>query len=161
MYLLGYHILFYVLWAAMLAVTAFAFWKGDVAVRWAAGVHLAAGVVTFTINPQFGDVGAESALLAVDFASAVVFLLLAVRFANLWIGAAMLLQAGQFALHSYYLVMELPHDRFHAWVNNSSDWGILICILVGTVLSIRRRVAQVREAAELEALRQQRSSPRA
>ena len=159
MYIFGYHILAVALWGAILAVSAFAFWKGDIAVRLAALTHLSVQVVTLLINPKFGDIGSESALLAVDFASAVIFLLLAVRFANLWIGAAMILQAAQFSLHAYYLVMELPHDRLHAWINNTCDAAILICILVGTVLAIRRRAALRQEAAELEMRRQQRTSP--
>ena len=159
MYVFGYHILAIALLGAIVAVSAFAIWKGDVAVRLAALTHLSVQIVTLLINPKLGDIGGESALLAVDFASAVIFLLLAVRFANLWIGAAMILQAAQFSLHAYYLVMELPHDRLHAWINNSCDAAILLCILVGTVLSIRRRAALAKEAAEFEALRQQRSSP--
>jgi hypothetical protein len=157
MYVFGYHILVVALWCAILAVCAFAIWKGDIAVRLAAVTHLLVQIVTVLINPRFGDIGSESALLAVDFASAVIFLLLAVRFANLWIGAAMILQAAQFSLHAYYLVMELPHDRLHAWINNTCDAAILVCILVGTILSIRRRAAQAREFAELEARRLQRS----
>jgi hypothetical protein len=112
------------------------------------------------VNPKSGDLGSESALLVVDFAFAVILLVLAVRFANLWVGAAMIFQAAQFSLHSYYLVMELPHDRLHAWINNADNWGILISIFVGTILAMSRRKAFAREAAELEALRQQRSSPR-
>jgi hypothetical protein len=158
MYIFGYHILAVALWGAILAVSAFALWKGDVAVRLAALTHLSVQVVTFLINPRFGDIGGESALLAVDFISAVIFLLLAVRFANLWIGAAMLLEAGQFGLHAYYLVMDLPHDKLHAWINNTSDAAILLCILAGAVLAIRRRMDLAREASEREALRQQRAS---
>jgi hypothetical protein len=158
MYLLGYHVLFYALWAAILATTTFAVWKGDASVRYAAVTHVAVAVATFVVNPKFGDIGGESILLAVDFSSAVIFLLLAVRFANLWIGGAMLLQSAQFSLHAYYLVMELPHDRLHAWINNTSDFGILLCIALGAVLSVRRRAALAREEAELEARRKQRSS---
>lgn len=144
--------------AATLAVTAFALWKGDTAVRVAAATNLAVAIATFFIHPRFGDVAAESILLAVDFASAVVFLLLAVRYASLWLGAAMLLQSAQFSLHAYYLVMELPHDLMHAWINNIDDWGILASIVVGAVLAIRRRMLWAREEAEREALRQKRSS---
>jgi hypothetical protein len=159
MYFFGYHILFYALWAATLGVSAFAFWKGDLAVRLAAATHLAVEIATFFLNPKFGDAGGESTLLAVDFASAVIFLLLAVRFANLWIGAAMILQAAQFSLHAYYLVMEVAHDRLHAWINNTCDWGILISIGIGAFLAIRRRVAHAREEAEREARRLKRGSP--
>lgn len=159
MYFFGYHVLFYALWAATLGVSVFAFWKGDLPVRLAAATHLGVEIATFFLNPKFGDVGGKSTLLAIDFASAVIFLLLAVRFANLWIGAAMILQAAQFSLHAYYLVMELAHDRLHAWINNSCDWGILASIGIGAFLAIRRRVAHAREEAEREALRQQRGSP--
>ena len=93
MYIFGYHILAVALWGAILAVSAFALWKGDVAVRLAALTHLSVQVVTFLINPRFGDIGGESALLAVDFISAVIFLLLAVRFVRvtLLVSTALLL----------------------------------------------------------------------
>ena len=159
MYIFGYHILFYVSLAATLGVCAFALWKGDVAVRYAAVTLLAVELSTLLINPKFGDMGGESVLLVVDFAFAVILLVLAVRFANLWIGAAMILQAAQFSMHAYYLVMELPHDRLHAWINNTDDWGIVISICVGTILAMRRRRALAREEAEREARRQQRTSP--
>jgi hypothetical protein len=158
MYFFGYHILYYLSVVTTLGVCAFGLWKGDAPVRYAAMTLLAVEISSFFIDPKFGDVGGESVILAVDFAFAVILLILAVRFANLWIGAAMILQAAQFSLHAYYLVMELPHDRLHAWINNTDDWGILIAIAVGTVLAMRRRRAMAREEAEREALRQQRAS---
>jgi hypothetical protein len=161
MYIYGYHILFYASVAAVLGVGVFALWKGDAPVRFATGAMLAVEAATALVNPKFGDVGSESALLALDFAFAVILLILAVRFASLWIGAAMLLQAAQFSLHAYYLVMELPQDRLHAWINNINDWGILVCICLGTILAIRRRAAHAREEAEREARRVQRGSPAA
>jgi hypothetical protein len=159
MYIFGYHILFYVGIAATLGVSVFGLWKGDAPVRYAVLSRLPVEFATLIINPKFGDVGGESVLLAVDFVFAVILLVLAVRFASLWIGAAMILQAAQFSLHAYYLVMELPHDRLHAWINNTDDWGILISILLGTILAMRRRTALAREEAEREARRQQRTSP--
>jgi hypothetical protein len=138
---------------------AFAIWKGDSATRVAAATYAVVEIATQIIHPKVGDVSGETILLAVDFFCAVTFLILAVRFANLWLGAAMLFQAAQFSLHAYYLVMELPHDIMHAWINNTDDWGILISMVVGAVLAIRRRAAWAREEAELEARRQQRSSP--
>jgi hypothetical protein len=161
MYIYGFHILFYISVAATFGVCGFGLWKGDAPVRYAAASLLAVELSSFILNPRVGDVGGESAILAVDFAFAVILLILAVRFASLWIGAAMILQAVQFSLHSYYLVMELAHDKLHAWINNIDDWGILISICVGTVLAIRRRAAHTREAAEREARRVQRGSPAA
>jgi hypothetical protein len=156
MYIYGYQVLLVVLWVAALATTVFALWKGDTPVRYAALTHAAVEIAAFVINPKFGDQGAESILLTVDFASSVVFLLLAVRYASVWLGGAMLLQSAAFSLHAYYLVMELPHDRMHAWLNNATDWGIIICLVIGTSLAIRRRVVLAREDAEREALRQRR-----
>jgi hypothetical protein len=158
MYIFGYHILFYVGMAATLGVIAFGLWKGDTPVRYAVLTRLLVEVATLLINPKFGDVGGESLLLVVDFAFAVILLVLAVRFASLWIGAAMILQAAEFSLHAYYLVMELPHDRLHAWLNNTGNWGILISIFLGTILAIRRRGALANEEAEREAARQRRGS---
>ncbi|HEX3919291.1 MAG TPA: hypothetical protein VHW60_18285 [Caulobacteraceae bacterium] len=110
------------------------------------------------IRPHVGDVSAETILLGADFVCAVTFLLLAVRYANLWLGAAMLFQAAQFSLHAWYLINELKIDSTHAWINNGDDWGILIAMFTGAILSIRRRVADAREEAELEARRKQRSA---
>lgn len=51
----------------------------------------------------------------------------------------MILQAGQFSLHAWYLVGELPHDRFYAIANNLITAGILACILTGTIVVWTRR----------------------
>jgi len=144
--------------AAAVLTVAFALWKGDQATRAAAVSYAILDVATFLIRPRVGDVSSETILLVIDFFCAVAFLLLAVRYASLWLGAAMIFQAAQFSLHAYYLVMELPHDLLHAWINNTDDWGILISIVVGTVLAIRRRQSLAREEAEREVLRQQRAS---
>ena len=55
----------------------------------------------------------------------------------------MLLQAGQFSLHAWYLVSALERDRFYAIVNNLVTIGILICILVGTLIAWSRRARAV------------------
>src|SRR5208283_4732894 len=110
---------------------AFALWKGDLATRIAASAYACLEITTMILHPRVGDVSSETILLAADFGCAVIFLLLAVRYANLWLGAAMLFQAAQFSLHAWYLVNELPHDTMHAWINNGDDWGILIAMAVG------------------------------
>ena len=155
----GLYLLYVSLQVATVLTVAFALWKGDWATRAAAVAYAILNTATFVFMPKVGDVSSETILLALDFICAVTFLLLAVRYANLWLGAAMIFQAAQFSLHSYYLVMEIPHDRLHAWINNADDWGLLISMITGTVLAIRRRESVAREAAELEAMRQQRLSP--
>jgi hypothetical protein len=152
--------LYVILRVATWSTVAFGLWKGDRATRLAVSTYGLMELATMAVGPVAGGDGSdESIMLGVDFACAVVFLLLAVRYANLWLGAAMLFQAAQFSLHAYYLVMELPRDRIHAWINNGNDWGLLISMAIGTLLSIRRRQSLAREAAELQAMRRQRLSP--
>jgi hypothetical protein len=154
----GLNPLYVALQGASVLTVVFALWKGDWATRAAAVAYAILDGATAVIMPKVGDVSSETILLALDFACAVIFLLLAVRYANLWLGAAMIFQAAQFSMHAYYLVMELPHDRMHAWINNADDWGILVSIGVGAVLAVRRRAALAREEAEREALRQERAA---
>jgi len=93
----------------------------------------------------------EALQLAGDFCWAAGLLILVIRHASLWLGVTMLLQSVQFGLHAYYIVMELRHDRLHAWVNNLDEVGISACILVGAYAAIRRRAEAVREARALGA----------
>jgi|HubBroStandDraft_5_1064220.scaffolds.fasta_scaffold179431_1 hypothetical protein len=154
----GLNPLYVVSQVASAATVVVALWKGDRATRAAAIAFAILDVATSIIRPRVGDVSSETILLVIDFFCAVTFLLLAVRYASLWLGAAMIFQAAQFSLHAYYLVMELPHDLLHAWINNLDDWGIMISIVAGVVLAIRRRQTLAREEAEREVLRQQRAS---
>jgi hypothetical protein len=160
MHVFGHNILLFALLGANFSVAAFGIWKGDSAVRWAALVQLCTSVDPLLALALGGDWN-ETLELGTGLVAAAIYLLLAVRFANLWIGAAMLLQAAEFSLDSFYLVADRPLDHLHAWINNSCEWGIVLCILSGAMLSIIRRRTMVREAAELETLRLQRAHARA
>lgn len=140
------------------ALTAvFAFWKGDPAARIAGALNFVNAVALPILQLAMKGQTGEVLELAGDLIWAVGLLILVVRYASLWLGVTMLLQAVQFSLHAYYLVMELPHDLLHAWVNNLDEVGISICILIGTILAIRRRITLAREDAERAALRQKAS----
>jgi len=76
-------------------------------------------------------------LLGLDGALGLVFLALAVRYTSLWLGGAMLLQAAQFSLHAYYLVLDRHVDLLFAVVNNVVSWGVLLAILFGTLVTWR------------------------
>jgi hypothetical protein len=156
MHVFGHNILYFALLGANLGVAAFGIWKGDGAVRLAALTQLCTSMSS-VFSPALGGDWNETFELGTGLVAAGVYLLLAVRFANLWIGAAMLLQAAEFSLDSFYLVTDRPLDHLHAWINNTCEWGIVLCILLGTVLAIIRRRTLAREAAELETLRQQRA----
>jgi len=144
-----------VILSAVLAAP-FAVWKGDTAAR-IAGIGSALNALMLPVSRMVlqQHVG-EVVQLAVDFVWAIGLLMLVVRFAYRWLGVTMLLQAVQFSLHAYYLVMERAPDHIHAWVNNLDTLGISFSIVAGTVLAWRRRNALAREAAELAARRQQR-----
>ncbi len=126
-------------WGATLLVCAFAWWKGGQAERLGASLKLATSVIAFGVHHLLKQDSISGALLTADGVLAVGFLALAIRYASLWIGAAMLLQAGQFSLHAWYLVSGMDRDRFYAIANNLVTIGILVCILVGTLISWRRR----------------------
>ncbi len=129
-------------WAATLAVCVFAWCRGGPAER--AGALLivgAAAAVWLSHNLLPKDI-AGSALLVIDAAMAVGFLILAIRYASLWLGGAMLFQAAQFSLHAYYLVMEKPYDRLYSIINNIDTAGVLVCVLTGTLFAWRSASAK-------------------
>ena len=106
-------------------------------------------------NVQIGEV----LELVGDFVCAVTLLMLAVRYASLWLGVTMLLQAVQFSLHAFYLVMELPHDLIHAWVNNlERGRHHPVASSSGPCWRSAAAGADAREAAERRARRQKRAS---
>lgn len=136
------------------AAAVFAAWKGDRAARIAGAVSLLDTLAPLVYGAVTGNVQVSEVLeLTVDLVWAIGLLMLVVRYASLWLGVTMLLQAVQFSLHAYYLVMDRPHDLIHAWINNLNEVGISICIIIGAATAIRRRMADAQETAELEARR--------
>lgn len=135
-----------IVYLVVLGVVLFAIWKGDTAVR-LAGCMVAAGVLyNFGIKLVPHDLKPIVQLTG-DFLLAMGFLMLAVRYASLWLGGAMIFQAVQFTLHAWYLLAEKKPDLFHAIVNNLDTVGILVCLLIGTITAWRRRIAASRPAA--------------
>ena len=126
-------------WAATFLVCALAWWKGGQVEQLGASLKLVTSVIALGVHHLLKQDSISGALLTADGLLAIGFLALAMRYASLWIGAAMLLQAGQFSLHAWYLVSGLDRDRFYAIANNLVTIGILICILVGTLIAWRQR----------------------
>jgi hypothetical protein len=138
-----------------LLAAIFAGWKGDPAARIAGAVNFFNSIALVVFGAVMSNLQIGEVLeLACDFVWAVGLLILVVRYASRWLGVTMFLQAVQFSLHAYYLVMEKAHDLVHAWINNLDEVGISACIITGTALAIQRRTVLAREAAELEARRQ-------
>lgn len=122
-------------------------WKGGVAERVGGMAVLTNNALTLIGANVFTDDVSYLAGLVLDGVTAIGFLVLTMMYGRLWLGAAMLIYAAQFALRSYYLVMQLEPDLLHARVNNLNFLAIILCILTGTGIAWRRRV--VRRAADL------------
>jgi len=134
------------LYALTFVVCGAALWKGEAAERWAGGLNMGmflVGMLAARLN--IGEFGLLE--LVGDGLTALGFLILTVTYGRLWLGLAMLFQAAQFTLHSYYLVLERKHDVLHAVVNDVDFFGILLSLAVGTALTIRRRQKTRRDAA--------------
>jgi hypothetical protein len=139
---------FLALIALAFGVCGMAIWKGETAERWAGALNL----VIMSLANILGTLlhAPEFAMLELvgDGVTALGFLILTMAYGRIWLGAAMLFQAAQFTLHSYYLVTDRKHDLFHAVVNNVNFLGVMVSMAVGTALAIaRRRKARVAAAS--------------
>lgn len=125
--------------AVIFAVCALALTKGAPSERFGAVIVLVTTVAVELIHLLAPQKSQSLMLLGVDGLVAVGFLVIALRYASLWLGAAMLFQAVQFSLHAYYLVTQQPLDRNYKTINNIDTAGVLLCILIGTLVTWRRR----------------------
>ncbi len=134
------HLTFAIGLGVLALVYALAVWKGDRSQKLGAAFNLAAGLLAappqYVLPPDMQPL----ALLAIDGALAASFLFLALRYASLWIGVALLLQAVQFSMHAYYLIMSARPDYTYMAVNNVDTTGINIAIVGGIVLAWISRV---------------------
>lgn len=121
---------------------AFAWWKGGRPERIGSlfNAILAIGVVLFqTLTDRaFGTVP----ILIADGLLATGFLILALRYASLWLAAAMVLQAAAFLIHAALLMTLLPEGNNYYLIMNLLGVAVMVTILLGTVgawLRNRRR----------------------
>ena len=125
---------------------AFAWWKGGAPERIGA---LFNGVICLGVPMiQVATAGSLDTLpiLIADGVLAVGFLVLAIRYASLWLGAAMILQAIGFMMHSA-LLLGLINDPEYAYyaAMNAMSFGVLLSIILGTAYAwaVRRRHARL------------------
>ena len=123
----------YSLLTTIALVVVFAWMKGATPERLGATANLVAALSVFVVQRLLQKPSLELSLLAIDGILGLFLMALAVRFASLWLGAAMLLQATQFSLHGFYFVTMRSMDRTFFIVNNSVSWGLLLCIIAGTL----------------------------
>jgi hypothetical protein len=129
----------FVVWFTILAVCAFAYFKGDHAERWGALTVVGGSVYALAIHLLLPKELRPIFLLMGEGVMGVTFLMLAMRYPSAWLGVVVLLQAIQCSLHAYYLVGERKHDLTYAVINNVDTLGILTCLTIGTLLAWRRR----------------------
>ena len=125
----------------------FAFWKGGAAERAAAAavtVNLLIGQIGHALAPELNS----QIRLVNDGLAALILLVVAVRYATLWMGAVMLFYAAQFSMHAVYLVLERKGgDYLHALINNLDFIGINLCLVAGVIAAWRNRVRARRASA--------------
>ncbi len=121
-------------------IGALALWKGGPAERAGAAVILLIILVGRVIAAFVPEPVLPILRLAEDGLTAIGLLIFALRYASLWIGAAMLLYAGLFTLHATYFVLDKGLDPFFTTSNNLAFLGVSVCLGVGTFVSWRQRV---------------------
>src|ERR1700761_8345861 len=117
----------------------FAFAKGGRAERIGAAIILL-NILAYAVNET--QIHYPLWNLVIDAVTALALLAVAVRYASFWQGAVMLLYALQFSLHAFYFVTERPRDTFHVIVNNAIFFAVCACLILGTALAWRRRLAE-------------------
>lgn len=133
-----------VLGLALLAAgcCGFAMVKGGPAERYGAGIY---GLAWFGVaGYEFfsGQAAPSVPILGFDLAVAIGFLVLAVRFNSLWLGAAMIMQGAVFGLHVSRLTEDTEPRLFglHFYVLAMNVISVLILfVMVGAALTTQHR----------------------
>ena len=127
--------------ALALITVAYAFWKGGPAERVGSvfNASLCVGVTMFQAlsDQAFGTLP----ILIADGLLATGFLILAFRYASLWLASAMLLEGAIFTIHASSLIGLLPesHVYYYYAAMNALGMLVMITILIGTTAPWLRR----------------------
>lgn len=78
--------------------------------------------------------------LGSDLIVAVGLLIIALRYMSLWLGVAMWAQSLCFVMHALVLDGEPTGQRVYLVLTNSLSFAVLACLLVGTLMSWRKRM---------------------
>lgn len=129
-----------------LAAVIFAWMKGGPPERSGSllMVSLTIGITLFQFlsKSRFGPLP----ILIGDGIVATGFLLLAVRYASLWLAVAMILQGAVFTLHAAVLMGVVPESDFYYYyaTMNLATFLVIVSIVVGTAVAWRRRLHEER-----------------
>lgn len=143
----------YILWivgGSTLAVCILAWVRGGAAERYGAAMVVLTWTVVIAFQFAFANAGPSLWVVSVpmlicDFLLSFGLLVLALRFASLWVGAAMLAQSAQLGIQALFIADGgLTHHAF-AEGSNICSGVLLAALLLGTLSSWRRRVVRRRE----------------
>ncbi len=127
-----------------LAVCIFAWIKGGVAERLGSSLFSASVLGTTLAEVLTGQATPVMQELFLDTGVAVGLLVLAIRYNNLWLGAAMIVKGLQLAVHATHLTDgEDPYFLgFNLYAVSLNLISLLICLIMfgGAVATIRQRV---------------------
>ena len=121
------------LWIAILAVSALAYFKGGTAERLGAGLTFILALAFLAVNVGMPPDQRGVPHLVLDGVLALGFMILTLRYASAWLGLVMVLQGVQFSLHAFYFVTHKTPKLAYAMVNNLVTWGTLLGILWGVL----------------------------
>jgi hypothetical protein len=131
---------------SVIGICGFAWWKGRPAEKYGALLYVLSLAATMVLEFGAGSLKPIVPELFFDGLAAIGFLYLAIRYNNLWLGAAMMLNGVQLALHATRLT-----ETSEAGVSGSINiyalgltlvsFAILLVILGGTLagLHVRRK----------------------
>jgi len=126
---------------ALVLTAAFAWRHGGGAERLGASWLLIGGILAVLLHPLLGaSINALPFLWeAID---AVGLVLVAVRYSSLWLGPALMIYSGGFALHAVRLgavdPQPVPADAF-PWLHDVLSYLVQAVLAAGTVAAMRRR----------------------
>jgi len=130
-------------YGGMVGVCVFAWVKGRPAERYGATVFLASSLIIVGLEIWTGQSVPVVPEVLLDTAVAVAFLVLAIRYNNLWLGAAMIIKGVQLAINGSHLT-ELDDVKFagfdlYAALLNLISLLILLIFFAATLASVRAR----------------------
>lgn len=138
---------------SVIGTCLFACWKGGPAERGGAILVAAIWIGLVVLHAAAPQISLELLLLGTDLLAGIGFLVLALRYASVWLGAGMLFEAISFFLHTAHF-NEVEGSALSAsymmWINLVSTL-VLIALIGGTVMAIRRREASLRRTLALDA----------
>jgi hypothetical protein len=143
------------IWGGIVGVCLFAWLKGRPAEKYGSTVFTASSLGAFAFEVVTGQAIPLAPEMFMDTAVAASFLVLAIRYNNLWLGAAMIVKGAQLALHGFHLtdMDDTQVAGFNLYTASLNLIAILIVLifLTATVSSVRVRQQARRRPASNDA----------